>query len=254
MDWLYRLAQSAASALGYNLELRLLKDSGFPSYVDPAFVALLQKYRDKTMVPWGGLYMAYKAAQYVARNQIVGDIVECGVWRGGCSLLMAEAIQQVRGPVYDFHLYDTYGGMTKPGAEDRSAMGHASTFYDKAKKSNGTVGWCYASIEEVTQNIGASTYPLDRFHLVKGRVEETIPAQAPERIALLRIDTDWYESTRHEMVHLLPRLSSGGVLLCDDYGFWEGAQKAVDEYLRSWNEPFLLTVDTGTGRAIGIRR
>ena len=73
-------------------------------------------------------------------------------------------------------------------------------------------------------------YPPERIHFVRGPVEETLPAGAPDEIALLRLDTDWYESTRHELEHLYPRLAAGGVLLVDDYGHWEGARKAVDEY------------------------
>lgn len=254
MDNLYRWLQGIAHKLGYNFELQVMNASGFPPYVEPAFVELLTKYRSKTMVPWGGLHMAYRAARYIARNRIAGAVVECGVWRGGCALMMAEAIQLEAEPVYDFYLYDTFTGMTEPGEQDMSEVGHAKNYYYKSKKGNDYVDWCYAPIEEVSANIARSSYPRDRFHLVKGMVENTIPGTVPEQIALLRIDTDWYESTRHELVHLFPRLVSGGVFICDDYGFWEGARRAVDEYLAASDAPFLLTIDSGTGRAIGIRR
>ena len=254
MDNIYRWFQGLAQKFGYDFEIRALGKGAFPSYVEPAFIELLGKYRGKTMVPWGGLYMAYRAAHYVARNRIPGAVVECGVWRGGCALMMAEAIQQNVGPDYDFYLYDTYAGMSAPGEEDACELGRAAEFYTKSGKKNGHVDWCYASVEEVSANIAASCYPRERFHLIKGAVEETIPGTVPDRIALLRVDTDWYQSTKHELVYLFPRLVSGGVFICDDYGFWEGAQKAVDEYLAAWSEPFLLTVDSGTGRAIGIRR
>ena len=85
--------------------------------------------------------------------------------------------------------------------------------------------------EHAVRELVLSTgYPAERLHLVHGPVEETLPARAPEEIALLRLDTDWYESTRHELVHLYPRLADGGVLIIDDYGHWEGARRAVDEY------------------------
>jgi O-methyltransferase len=73
---------------------------------------------------------------------------------------------------------------------------------------------------------------------VKGKVEDTIPANIPERIALLRLDTDFYRSTRHELEHLYPRLERGGVLIIDDYGAYVGARQATDEYFAS--RPFLL--------------
>src|ERR1051325_10354963 len=93
----------------------------------------------------------------------------------------------------------------------------------------------------------AAMYEAARYvagYTLEGTVEETIPAQAPERIALLRLDTDWYESTRHELVHLYPRLVPGGVLIIDDYGHWEGARKAVDEYIAQNNlRLFLNRID-----------
>ena len=254
MDALYRTLQGLASKLGYNFEVRAMADGGFPGYVEPHFIELLKKYRGKTMVPWGGLHMVYQAAQYVARNRIPGAIVECGVWRGGCSLIMAEAIAAAGTTDYDFHLYDTFAGMSEPTAADTSPAGDARTFWRKASKTKDAVDWCYAPVDEVRRNIAAAAYPEERFRFIVGKVEDTIPASMPEQIALLRIDTDWYELTRHEMVHLFPRLTRGGVFVCDDYGFWAGARQAVDEYLRSLPTPFLLTVDSGTGRAIGIRQ
>jgi O-methyltransferase len=90
-------------------------------------------------------------------------------------------------------------------------------------------------------------YPRERVHLHPGLVEETIPEHAPERIALLRLDTDWYESTRHELEHLYDRVPSGGVVLLDDYGYWQGAREAVDEFLERSGERLLLA-PMGSGR------
>jgi elongation factor P hydroxylase len=93
---------------------------------------------------------------------------------------------------------------------------------------------------------------MDRVHLVQGLVEETLPAQAPESIALLRLDTDWYKSTLHELEHLYPRLVRGGVLLIDDFGYWQGARQATEEYFaRHPPAPLLVAVDQ-TGR-VGVR-
>ncbi len=90
--------------------------------------------------------------------------------------------------------------------------------------------WAYSALEEVKHNLLSTGYPAERISFIKGKVEETIPLNAPPQIALLRLDTDWYESTYHELVHLFPRLSSGGILIIDDYGHWKGARKAVDKY------------------------
>ncbi|MDA0653017.1 MAG: macrocin O-methyltransferase, partial [Proteobacteria bacterium] len=91
-------------------------------------------------------------------------------------------------------------------------------------------------------------YPFDRFNLSAGDILQTMPKAAPGKIALLRLDTDWYESSRHELDHLYPRLESGGVLIIDDYGDWDGARLAVDEYFAQASVfPLLCRID-GTGR------
>ncbi len=100
----------------------------------------------------------------------------------------------------------------------------------------------------VRETIDSAGYPSERVHFVRGQVEDTVPEQAPERIALLRLDTDWYESTRHELLHLYPRLASGGVLIVDDYGHWDGCRRAVDEYFSTEAEPVLLSRIDYTGR------
>ena len=92
-------------------------------------------------------------------------------------------------------------------------------------------------------------YDIARTHFVAGDVEQTIPGVVPEQISLLRLDTDWYESTRHELKHLYPRLIRGGVLIIDDYGHWKGARQAVDEYLAETGAKLLLNRIDYTGRA-----
>ena len=112
--------------------------------------------------------------------------------------------------------------------------------------------WSFSPIEETRRNVLSTGYSPDRVHFVKGPVEQTIPANAPETIALLRLDTDFYESTRHELIHLFPRLVPGGVLIIDDYGHWEGARQAVDEYFKENKIRMLLNRVDYTGR-IGVK-
>src|SRR5690606_24776929 len=97
-------------------------------------------------------------------------------------------------------------------------------------------------------NMVSTGYPMERCHFVEGKVEDTIPATVPDRISLLRLDTDWYESTRHELEHLWPLLQPGGVLIIDDYGHFEGARKAVDEYFLDRSDAPLLNRIDYTGR------
>jgi predicted O-methyltransferase YrrM len=173
------------------------------------------------------------AVRYVSKNNIAGAMVECGVWRGGSAMAMMLALKKAGDDEREFYLYDTYEGMSEPSKEDVSFRGDAAI--EKYSKTKAPVGagsnWCNASIEEVMVNVAKTGYSMARISFVKGKVEDTIPATIPQKIAILRLDTDWYESTRHELVHLFPLLQPGGVLLIDDYGYWKGSKKAVDEYI-----------------------
>jgi hypothetical protein len=105
-----------------------------------------------------------------------------------------------------------------------------------------------AKLSDVQRNLGSTQYPHDQIRYIVGKVEETIPRYLPGQIALLRLDTDWYSSTHHELSHLYPLLSPQGFLIIDDYGHWAGARKATDEYFAAHKHPpFLHRVDY-TGR------
>jgi O-methyltransferase len=192
-----------------------------------------------------------RAVRYIVRHRIDGDFVECGVWRGGS--MMAIALTLIDEGVYDrdLYLFDTFDGMSAPTDKDRAAGGiSAAEMLAATPKESGEL-WCLAGLDEVKANLASTGYPDDRIHYVRGRVEETLPCPNPSQISLLRLDTDWYESTLHELNHLYPRLRAGGVLVIDDYGDWEGAREAVDEYVRSHPEyPILLNVIDETGRLV----
>jgi hypothetical protein len=150
------------------------------------------------------------------------------------------------------YLFDTFEGMTNPSEADVAITGSTATeLLQQSRKEDSNSVWCYASLTEVETAFAAIEYDPSKIHFIKGRVEETIPTNAPEKIALLRLDTDWYESTRHELIHLFPRLSPGGVIIIDDYGHWQGARKAVDEYFDEHQIKILLNRIDYTGR-IGV--
>jgi hypothetical protein len=195
-----------------------------------------------------------EAVRYCVRRDVPGAFVECGVWRGGSVLAMILALQDLGVEDRHLHLYDTFEGMTEPRELDVSRFeGSARAAWARASRRSSRV-WPHLfdradfTEEAVRKTILETGYPADRVHFVRGRVEDTIPARSPERIAILRLDTDWYESTRHELHHLYPVLSSGGVLIVDDYGHWEGARRAVDEYFGTHAEPVLLNWIDYTGR------
>jgi hypothetical protein len=177
------------------------------------------------------------AIHYVSKNRIAGDFVECGVWRGGSMMVAMLTLLELGDTSRDFFLFDTYEGMTPPTEKDVTHDGtHAGKLLAMTEKREGPTYWCYATLEDVQKNVFSTGYPRERIHFIKGRVEDTLPAQAPRNIALLRLDTDWYESTLHEMTHLYPLLGPKGVLILDDYGYWQGSRRAVDEYFAK--QPF----------------
>jgi hypothetical protein len=146
------------------------------------------------------------------------------------------------------YLFDTFEGMPPPEDIDRTIRSGYSAAEWMAKADKTEMIWAYSPLEEVRKNISDLGYPSERIVFVKGRVEETLPKNAPTKIALLRLDTDWYKSTRHELICLYPLLTSRGVLIIDDYGGWEGARTATDEYISDNNISILLNRIDRPGR------
>lgn len=175
----------------------------------------------------------YDSAVQIHQNGIPGDFVECGVYRGGASMTMALALLAAGGLERDIWLFDTFEGMTAPTEHDIRLKDGSSAAekFEALRTGDNSADWCAASLDEVADNMRSTGYPMERIRLIKGPVESTLLGDLPERIALLRLDTDWYESTRVEMERLFPRISPGGVLIIDDYNHWAGARRAVDEYL-----------------------
>lgn len=149
----------------------------------------------------------------------------------------------------EMYLFDTFEGMSSPTEVDLDYAGRsAKNKFERTRTADDRADWCAASVQDVLANLAHTGYPSERLHLVQGKVEDTLPDAAPEEIALLRLDTDWYESTKHEMETLYPRLTPGGVLIVDDYGHWQGSRQAVDEYLEGHGVHLLLNRIDYTGR------
>ena len=128
------------------------------------------------------------------------------------------------------YLYDTYEGMPEPTSVDIDYAGRSAHDDWQDNRRDGYNEWNFASLEDVQDNMRATEYPFDQLVFVKGLVQNTIPEASPRFIALLRLDTDFHDSTLHELEHLFPLLSPGGVLIIDDYGHYMGQKKAVDDY------------------------
>ena len=211
----------------------------FPPDLGGGFRTHFDACRPFTLTSAERMYSLQIAVRHVVEAGVPGDLVECGVWRGGSSMLMARVLLELSVSDRRLYLYDTFAGMSEPSLHDGATVRGR---WREAERANSN-DWCYAPLDEVRRNMAATGYPAELIEFVEGKVEESIPARAPEKIALLRLDTDWYESTRHELIHLYPRLSPGGVLIIDDYGHWEGARKAVDEYFAAHGPVLLHRVD-----------
>jgi hypothetical protein len=218
--------------------------------VDESTARTIDAVRPYTMTSDERVAALCDAVRYVVGNRIPGGIVECGVWKGGSMMAVARTLLELGERGRELHLFDTFDGMTAPTAEDVALTGESAADLMAAStdREDAESVWCRAPLDVVRQAMASVGYDASRIHYVKGRVEDTIPAAAPEQIALLRLDTDFYESTRHEMIHLFPRLCVGGVLILDDYGHWLGARRAVDDYLREHNVPLFLQKIDYTGR------
>ena len=231
-----------------------------PIDFDPMTIKTINAVRPFTMTQPEALFGLCDAVRYVVRGRIPWAIVECGVWKGGSMMAVAHTLLQEGDWSRDLYLFDTYEGMTPPEERDVTVFNHPAVVMEKKVIKNENTQnlrdgkWCYAPLDEVKNALYSVGYDPVRMHFVKGRVEETIPGRAPESIALLRLDTDWYQSTMHELVHLFPRLSDGAVLIVDDYGFWKGSREAVDEYFAQHRICMLLArIDAG-GARMGIYR
>ena len=144
-----------------------------------------------------------QATRYIERAGIEGDVVECGVWRGGSMMAVARTLLEIGAPDRELYLYDTFAGMTEPSEMDTDRRGRTAMSQIKGLEPGGAGSeWCNASLPDVEINLRKTGYPMGKVHFVPGLVEETIPQTIPERIAFLRLDTDWYESTKHELEHL----------------------------------------------------
>jgi O-methyltransferase len=242
-----RSVRGALRRLGYELH-RTPSGEQFPVDFDEATVALCRSVRPYTMTSPERMFALRQATQYVVEASIPGAIVECGVWRGGSMLLVARTLVELDATDRDLYLFDTFTTMTRPGEEDVDVAGNrAIDLYDAAVASP---VFSYLPLEDVKRLMRETGYPSERLHFVQGMVEETIPESAPNEIALCRLDTDLYASTKHEMEHLFWRIAEGGVLLIDDYGHFLGAKRAVDEYLTAIGGGVLLDRIDFTGRLV----
>jgi len=212
---------------------------------------ILGLVREYTMTSHERIWALMSAIRYVTTLRMSGDFVECGVWRGGSAMVMALTLLDLGLSNKKIWLYDTYEGMTEPTSEDiEFCSGElAETLLRRvSKKSQARDIWCFSQIDDVATNLRSTGYPMSNVNLIKGDVLHTLNVDIPDQISLLRLDTDWYYSTKKELELLYPKLQTGGVCIIDDYGYWGGSKKAVDEYLKDNEISVLLHRIDNTAR------
>ena len=184
------------------------------------------------------------AVRYIELNQISGCFVECGVWKGGSIVTMIKTLQSLSSKEREIYLFDTFEGMKNPTSHD-IAVGGQNALKMKWEKQT--------FLEVVKDNVFKTGYDKSKLHFIKGEVEKTLPDCSIDKIVLLRLDTDWYESTKCELEYLFPKLVPGGILIIDDYGRWLGSKKAADDYFEKNKICIFLNKIFPSGAVIGVK-
>ena len=187
----------------------------------------------------------HEALLYCKKNKIQGSYVECGVQSGKHPILACNTILQNNLDIIDIYMFDTYEGLTKPGKYDYSTKNpvyHINNkkvikIWESKKTGINSSSWCYCSLEDVQNSVYKTNYPKKNLHFIKGDVMKTLLEEKniPDKISVLRLDTDWYESSKFELEKLYHKVVDGGIVILDDYFHWDGQRRATDEFFQENN-------------------
>lgn len=238
-----KLVQQIANHFGYFITKPDLPDF---SKEDIAIMKYVQLY---TMTDHTTIKALIDATRYIIKNNLEGCFVGCGVWKGGSVMAIIKTLQQSNISDREIYLFDTFDGMTAPTELDISNTGMKAS-----EKYPAINDYTRVSLDKVKENVFKTNYNKSHIHFIKGKVEDTLAMNLPEKITLLRLDTDWYSSTRVELEYLFPKLIDGGVIIIDDYGAWKGSRKASDEYFEKNNMRIFLDRIHPSGARIGIKQ
>jgi O-methyltransferase len=185
------------------------------------------------------------AVKYILENNIEGAFVECGVETGNFEHIWINELLE-NNSIRDIYLYDTFSGLVEPSEYDYTCEDAKLYQMDKDEVYNNwknqiinekVNGWCYKPLEEVKYRLNSTGYPENNLHYIVGDVMETLKDKStiPEKIAMLRLDTDWYESSKYELEQMYDNVVTGGIIIFDDYYHWDGQRRATDEFFLSRN-------------------
>lgn len=220
---------------------------------------IMNKVSEFTMLSHEKIFNLISGVQYIVKNNIEGAIVECGVARGGAMMSVANTLNKFNIKDRELYLYDIfYPGMPPGCSNDKTADGKDATqplkeagiIYDKTDTAD-LQKKC--TLKGVKKLLSYTNYPKEKIIFVKGMVEDTIPETIPDKVSILRLDTDFYKSTKHELEYLFPKLQRGGILIIDDYGILKGSKKATDEYLQKNGISLFLNRVDNSGCRVGVK-
>jgi len=229
---------------GYKIELVEKYSVARPIQPDDILKKHLEIVNPYTMVNFEGLVSLYDQVKYLEENNINGDFVECGVWKGGCVGLMALANKRFGKKYRNLHLFDSFQDMPEPqeGIDGDLAISQSMEWSHGGKSGKieplhgfydtlggpGTLQDCKELIE------GKIKYTSNLIKYNVGWFNETLPNNEIQSIALLRLDSDWYQSTKMCLQYLESKVVKNGFIIIDDYGTYDGCKKAVDEYFPNY--------------------
>ena len=219
------------------------RDDRIRKFHDSEARATMHAVKPRTMTSYARIFALVVATRYVVDQHVAGDVVECGVWWAEHAGRRAHVAERGVATASCTCSTPSRGCRRRPRRTGASRARRRASCSQAGPRTENI--WAIAGLDDVRAGMAETDYPTDRVHYHPGLVQDTIPGDAPERIALLRLDTDWYASTLHELDHLYDRLVPGGVLIIDDYDYWEGSRQATDEFLAASGARLLLVpIDT----------
>lgn len=200
-----------------------------------------------------------EAVKYILSRNILGAFVECGVDAGNFQVVWIQELKK-QNKIRNIYLYDTFSGLTKPSEFDYTRPDAVYFSMNNTDVKNmwksqivdaNTNRWCYTPLDKVKLRLNVLDYPTENLHYIVGDVMQTLKMFVPEKIAMLRLDTDWYESSKFELEMMFDRVIPGGLIIFDDYYHWDGQRRAVDEFFQQRGiNVDIIKIDAKTGYII----
>ena len=231
IKYLKNLIRKNRSLLKIYKKIKFIKEIPLKDFLNPRKLNLFRKIYPYTMVDSKRLSNIYDLAELIEKNKLKGAFLECGVWKGGCAAIMGFVAKRAKSN-RKIWLFDSFKGLPEPTAKDgKIARDYAQ---NRAEGKLETINKCVGPLDDV-KKIFFNILKINPDNVVikKGWFQDVLPEARSEigPISILRLDGDWYESTKCCLVNLYDNVIRGGYIVIDDYGHWSGCKKSVDDFL-----------------------